>query len=98
GTGYGGRRELFMVVEGGEVDMKATSNIAPIAKMLATGKYKILVQSGATRDGRLIPRPDFGDAPMMPALVEGKITNPVAAKAFDYWMTIHSGPDKWLAL
>jgi len=97
-TGYRGTNELFIALERGEVDMTATSNIVPIAKVLATGKSKILVQSGAVRDGRLIPRPEFGDAPMMPALVEGKIANPVAAKAFDYWMTIHSGPDKWLAL
>jgi hypothetical protein len=45
-----------------------------------------------------VPRPEFGDAPMMPLMVEGIPKNPLAAKGFEYWMTIHSGPDKWLAL
>ncbi len=97
-TGYRGTNDLFVALERGEIDMTATSNIVPIAKMLATGRFKILVQSGAIRDGRLVPRPEFGDAPMMPAMVEGKTRNPLAVKGFDYWTTIHSGPDKWLAL
>jgi tripartite-type tricarboxylate transporter receptor subunit TctC len=97
-TGYRGTNDLFVALERGEIDMTATSNIVPIAKMLATGKFKVLVQSGAFRDGRLVPRAEFGDAPMMPMLVEGKVKNPLAGKGFDYWMTIHSGPDKWLAL
>jgi tripartite-type tricarboxylate transporter receptor subunit TctC len=96
--GYRGTNDLFVALERGEVDMTATSNIVPIAKMLATGKFKILVQSGSFRDGRLVPRTEFGDAPMMPLLVEGRAKNPLAGKGFDYWMTIHSGPDKWLAL
>ena len=97
-TGYRGTNDLFVALERGEIDMTATSNIVPIAKMLATGTFKILAQSGAIKDGRLIARPEFADAPMMPAMVEGKIKNPLAAKGFAYWMTIHSGPDKWLAL
>jgi tripartite-type tricarboxylate transporter receptor subunit TctC len=97
-AGYRGTSDLFVALERGEIDMTATSNIAPIAKFIATGKFKVLVQSGSIRQGRLVPRAEFADAPMMPVLVEGKIADPLAAKAFDYWMTIHSGPDKWLAL
>jgi tripartite-type tricarboxylate transporter receptor subunit TctC len=97
-TGYRGTSELFIALERGEVDMTATSNIAPIAKLLSTGKYKILVQSGGLKEGKLVPRAEFGDAPMMPAMVEGRMKDPIAAKGFRYWMTIHSGPDKWLAL
>jgi tripartite-type tricarboxylate transporter receptor subunit TctC len=97
-AGYRGTNDLFVALERGEIDMTATSNIVPIARMLATGKFKILVQSGSFKDGHLVPRPEFGDAPLMPLLVEGKIKNELAGKGFDYWMTIHSGPDKWLAL
>ena len=97
-TGYRGTSDLFIALDRGEIDMTATSNTAPIAKMLATGRFKILAQSGSRRDGRLIARSEFGDAPMMPLLVEGKISEPVALKAFEYWMLTHSGPDKWLAL
>ena len=50
------------------------------------------------KDGRLVTRSEFGDAPLMPPMLEGKIKDPIAAKGFEYWMAIHSGPDKWLAL
>ena len=96
--GYRGTSDLFVALDRGEIDMTATSNISPIAKMLTTGRFKILVQSGSIRDGRLIARGEFGDAPLMPTLVAEKIKDPIAAKAFEYWSTLHSGPDKWLAL
>jgi len=96
--GYRGTSDLFVALDRGEIDMTATSNITPIETMLATGRFKILVQSGSVRDGRLIARAEFGDAPPMPAMVAGKIKDPIAAKAFEYWSTLHSGPDKWLAL
>jgi hypothetical protein len=34
----------------------------------------------------------------MAAMVEGRVKDPLAAEGFQYWMTIHTGPDKWLAL
>jgi tripartite-type tricarboxylate transporter receptor subunit TctC len=97
-AGYRGTSELFIALERGEIDMTATSNVAPIAKLIATGKFKVLVQSGGLKEGKLVPRTEFGDAPLMPLLVQGRITNPIAEKGFEYWMTIHTGPDKWLAL
>jgi tripartite-type tricarboxylate transporter receptor subunit TctC len=97
-VGYRGTSDVFLALERGEIDMTATSNVAPIAKLLATGRFKILVQSGGMREGRLHPRPEFGDAPLLPVLIEGKIKDPIAAKSFDYWLGVHSGPDKWLAL
>jgi tripartite-type tricarboxylate transporter receptor subunit TctC len=97
-TGYRGTSELFIALERGEIDMTTTSNIASIAKLLAGGRFKILAQSGGRKDGRLVPRPEFGDAPMMAQMVEGKIKDPLAAEGFEYWLTIHTGPDKWLAL
>jgi tripartite-type tricarboxylate transporter receptor subunit TctC len=96
--GYRGTSDLFVALDRGEIDMTATSNIAPIAKMLTTGRFKILVQSGSMKDGRLMARGEFGDAPLMPTMVADKIKDPVAAKGFEYWSTLHSGPDKWLAL
>jgi tripartite-type tricarboxylate transporter receptor subunit TctC len=96
--GYRGTSDLFVALDRGEIDMTATSNIAPIAKMLTTGRFKILVQSGSIKDGRLLARGEFGDAPLMPAMVADKIKDPIAAKGFEYWSTLHSGPDKWLAL
>jgi tripartite-type tricarboxylate transporter receptor subunit TctC len=97
-AGYRGTSELFIALERGEIEMTATSNIAPITKILAAGNFKILVQSGALKDGKIAARAEFGNAPLMPVLVSGRIKDPVAAEGFDYWMTTHTGPDKWLAL
>src|SRR5205823_5340261 len=41
--------------------------------------------------------PDFGDAPIMTKLLEGKLADPLAAKAFEYWSSI-AVTDKWLTL
>ena len=97
-AGYRGTSELFIALERGEIDMTATSNIAPITKLVGTARFKVLVQSGGLKNGRLVPRLEFTDAPMMSAMIEGRTKDPVAAKGFEYWMTIHTGPDKWLAL
>jgi tripartite-type tricarboxylate transporter receptor subunit TctC len=97
-AGYRGTNELFLALERGEVEMTATGNLAPIEKLIATGKFKILVQTGTRRDGEFSARQEFGDAPLIPILMQGKIADPVAAEAFDYWLELHSGAEKWLAL
>jgi tripartite-type tricarboxylate transporter receptor subunit TctC len=97
-AGYRGTNELFLALERGEIEMTATGNIAPIAKLLASGKFKILVQTGTRRGGEFSPRAEFGDAPLMPPLMVGKIADPIAGEAFDYWLELHSGAEKWLAL
>jgi hypothetical protein len=97
-AGYRGTNELFLALERGEVEMTATGNLAPIEKLLTTGKFKILVQTGNRRDGEFNGRAEFGDAPLIPVLMAGKIADPTAAAAFDYWLELHSGDEKWLAL
>jgi tripartite-type tricarboxylate transporter receptor subunit TctC len=96
--GYRGTSDLFVALERGEIDMTATGNVGPIVKLLATGKYKVLAQAGSVKDGRHLARTEFGDAPLMPLLIAGRIKDPIAAKGFEYWETISSGPEKWLAL
>ena len=95
--GYRGTNELMLALERGEIDMTATGNIFHIDKMVGTGKFNILVQSGALRNNEIGPRPDFGDAPVMSKLLEGKIADPLAGKAFLYWSSI-AVTDKWMAL
>jgi tripartite-type tricarboxylate transporter receptor subunit TctC len=96
--GYRGTNELFVALDRGEIEMTSTSNVALFSRMLTSGKAKILVQSGTVREGVLNARTDFAGAPLIPDMLKGRIADPVAAKAFDYWLTVHSGPDKWLAL
>jgi hypothetical protein len=95
--GYPGTNELMIALERGEIDMTGTGNMFLINKLLDTGKFKILVQSGSLKDGKFSGRADFGDAPVFTDLMEGKIKDPLAAQAFDYWSSIIS-TDKWIAL
>jgi tripartite-type tricarboxylate transporter receptor subunit TctC len=95
--GYPGTNELMIALERGEIDMTSTSNLFQVKKLLDTGKFKIFAQAGALKNGQLVARPEFGDAPMMGNLLQGKITDPVQQQAYDYWMGLVL-TDKWLAL
>ncbi len=96
-VGYRGTSDVMLALERGEIDMTSTGNMFQIGKLVETGKFKILNQSGALENGTLGPRPDFGDAPVFPLQMQGKILDPTAKKAFDYWLSINS-MDKWLAV
>jgi tripartite-type tricarboxylate transporter receptor subunit TctC len=96
-VGYRGTKELFLALERGEIDMTATGNLSQVQRMLDTGTVKILTQSGTTKNGERTARPDFGNAPVLASLVEGKITDPIEKQSFAYWTNLTS-TDKWLAL
>lgn len=96
-VGYRGTNELMLALERGEIDMTATGHVSGIKKLIATGKFKILTQAGTPKDGVVIADPDYGDSPLFAKLMEGKITDPLAAKAFEYWTNVALS-DKWLAL
>jgi hypothetical protein len=96
-TGYRGTNELMLALERGEIDMTSTANLFEIQKLLDTGKVEFLAQSGTLRKGQVVPRPDFGAAPIFANLMQGKIKDPVIQQAFDYWAGMTS-IDKWLAL
>ncbi len=96
-VGYRGTNELMVALERGEIEMTATGNIPSTQRLVGTGNFKILVQSGTLQKGKIGPRPEFGDAPLIPILMQGKIVNPTQAMSFDYWSTLNA-MDKWLAL
>ena len=96
-VGYRGTNDLTVALERGEIDMTATGTIPLVQKMLSTGKFKILAQSGMLEDGKFVPRPDFGDTPIIANDMIGKIKDPIAQKGFEYWTALNM-MDKWLAL
>jgi tripartite-type tricarboxylate transporter receptor subunit TctC len=96
-SGYRGTSELMLALERGEIDMTATANLYLLQKLIDTGRFEILVQTGSLINGALVTRPDFHDAPILEALLKGRISDPLAQKAFEYWETIAT-MDKWLAL
>jgi tripartite-type tricarboxylate transporter receptor subunit TctC len=95
--GYRGTNELMLALERGEIDMTSTANLFLIQKLVDSGRFKILVQTGTLKNGAIITRPDYGNAPVLASLLEGKIADPVASNAFAYWLNIAT-MDKWLAL
>jgi hypothetical protein len=95
--GYRGTNELMIALERGEIDMTSTANLFQIQKLLDSGKVEFLSQSGTLRQGRIVPRPEFGAAPIFATMMQGKINDPVIQQAFDYWASMTS-LDKWLAL
>ena len=96
-VGYKGTPDLFTALERGEIEMAATSSTHQVEKLLQTGKFKILTQSGMIRNGELLPRSDFPHAPMLKKMLDGKISDPIARKSYEYWASLES-KDKWLAL
>lgn len=96
-VGYPGTNDLMLALSRGEIDMTSTGNMFQIEKLLASGSYKVLSQSGALENGRFVAREDFGDAPLFHEQMTGKINNETAAKGFAYWSSL-TAIDKWLAL
>jgi tripartite-type tricarboxylate transporter receptor subunit TctC len=96
-VGYRGTSDVMIALERGEVNVTSTGNMFQLAKLLQTGKFQILAQTGTLQDGKEVPRPEFADAPLFPELMKGKIKDPIVQKAFDYWQSLVA-TDKWLAL
>ena len=96
-VGYPSTTELLLALERGEIDMTADGNMAYIRKLLNSGKFKIISQSGAIRNGKLIGRAEFEGAPFFGDLIKGKIKDPTEQQAFRYWSSL-TAMDKWFAL
>ncbi len=96
-VGYPGTSDLLIALERGEIDMTATANLFQVKKFLDSGKFKILTQSGTLKNGQMLPRSDFGDAPLVAGLMQDKIAKPLERQAFDYWLSL-TALDKWIAL
>ena len=96
-AGYHGTNEVMLAFDRGEIDMTSTGNIFQIEDRLKSGHLRIINQTGAVEAGKIVGRAEFGDAPLFPDQVKGKVSDPTALKAFDYWTALNNG-DKYLAL
>lgn len=95
--GYPGTSELILALDRGEIDMTATAHVMQINKLTSGGKFKVLVQSGYLVGNRMVPSADFGDAPVFSEMLRGKVNDPIAQKALEYFVS-QTASDKWLAL
>jgi tripartite-type tricarboxylate transporter receptor subunit TctC len=96
-TGYQGTNDLMLALDRGEIDMTSTGNLFQLSKMVEGGRFRILNQSGSLENGKFVGRPDLAGAPVFVDEMEGKLTDPLAQKAFKYWVSITS-TDKFFAL
>ena len=96
-TGYAGTNQVMLAFDRDEVDMASTGNIFDIQDRLKEGKLVILNQTGMLSDGHLVGRPQFGKVPLFTDEMRGKVADPTAQKALDYWSALNAA-DKWMGL
>jgi tripartite-type tricarboxylate transporter receptor subunit TctC len=96
-VGYPGTNEVMLALERGEVEMSSTGNLFLIEKLVGNGAFKPLAQTGRLSDGKIMPRAEFGAAPLVSDLMKGKTKDPLAEKAFAHWRSLTT-VDKWVAL
>jgi tripartite-type tricarboxylate transporter receptor subunit TctC len=96
-VGYKGTNDVMLALDRGEIDMTSTGNLFQIQDRLKNGALVLVTQSGYLADGKLLAREDYGNTPLFPNQMKGKIKDPVAQKAYDYWEALNNG-DKWMAL
>jgi hypothetical protein len=96
-VGYSGTSAVTLALERGEVDMTSLQEPNAIQRLTESGKFHILAQPGTFDGERLAPMSGYGDARLLSNLLQDKIADPVAQRAYDYWININS-IDKWLAL
>src|SRR4051812_3751350 len=94
-VGYRGTNDLSIATERGEVDMHTTSNMFIIDKLMNTGRFRIMAQSGSLIGGRFVARPDFPDVPVLADVIGAKISDAVVSQAFEYWQAF-AATEKWL--
>jgi len=96
-VGYPGAAELVQALIRGEIDMTSVALIDQINRIMQTGEFEIIAQSGTIEGGKLVTRPEFGSSPALANLVEDKISDPVARQAFAHWKNIIL-VGQWVAL
>jgi hypothetical protein len=96
-VGYHGTNDVMIALDRGEIDMTSTGNLFQIKDRLANGQLQLVIQSGYLSDGKVLGRKDYGNTPIFTELMKGKIKDPIAQRAFDYWEALNNG-DKWMAL
>jgi hypothetical protein len=96
-VGYKGTNDVMLALDRGEIDMTAAGSLFNIKDRLADGQLKLVTQTGYLADGKMLGREDYGNTPLFTEQMAGKVKDPEARKAYEYWEALNSG-DKWLAL
>ena len=72
------------------------TNDETLLRMVRTGNFDVLTLAGKTATG--VPLyPEYTHAPQLTEQIAGKLADPVAKSAYEYWTTT-SSIDKWFGL
>jgi len=94
-VGYSGSNDVLLALNRGEIDM-ASVDLAAASRLTVDGKYKALTQGGNLDAPGPVPS-GIERAPIFKQQMQGKLPDPIARQAFDYWLSLNSA-DKWLGL
>jgi tripartite-type tricarboxylate transporter receptor subunit TctC len=95
--GYTGTAEVRQALERGEIDMSTFGASTDLDYLIRSGRFAVVSQSGTVKESKQVPRAVLGNAPIISDLVNGKIKDPLAQKAFAYGEHV-SQVGMWLAL
>jgi hypothetical protein len=96
-AGYRGTPDLILALQRGEIGMTSLANTEVRPELLDTSQYTINVQSGSNRGTVPASLTSIAKVPLFAPMVQDKIKDPLAQKAFEYWRAI-SSVSKWAAL
>jgi tripartite-type tricarboxylate transporter receptor subunit TctC len=97
-TGYpSNSAALFLALERGEIDIVAFSTSGLPNTLFDRDKFTIIYQTGSNRCHTPSSLPQLKDVPIFGEAMQGKISDPLAQRAFDYWCN-GSSIATWLAL
>jgi hypothetical protein len=98
-TGYGNNNDLAVAMERGEIDMTALGDdsFVHLPALLDKSKFTIIYQTGTDSGKEPSEVPALHNVPLFDKAMEGKVTDPVAKAAYDYWRDL-SYLFKWIAL
>jgi hypothetical protein len=88
---------LALAIERGETDLTAFNTSGFTGGLLDKSKFKVLYQTGSNRCSAPSSLPAVQGVPLFVDAMRGKIADPVAQKAFEYWCN-SSSIGTWIAL
>jgi hypothetical protein len=98
-TGYSNNSDLPIALERGEIDVTslADESFYQLTQLLDKSKYTLLYQTGTDAGKLPSVMPQLAGVPLFSKAMEGKISDPIAQQAYDYWQDL-SYLFKWMAL
>jgi hypothetical protein len=88
---------LVLALERGEIDITGFSTSGLTGSLLDRSKYTVIYQTGSDRCTQPSLLPALQGTPIFADVMKGKIADPLAQKAFDYWCNSASIVT-WMAL